>query len=283
MLRRALTKIALWSRYHQATQQPRSTFNSTRPKGSESRDQEPLYHEGPLEATAPYRRCYIFLNALDQPSKFPKVFQTPISRELVKRSMEWGSGVSVNFLWMEHFANERASAKQPATVYSHLAGRLDIPDVSLENMDDIEQQILHHLDSPLTKPTSKNVDVYVCTHAARDCRCGERGQQVYDALLRAVQHERHQDPSCFANDIRIGAVGHLGGHQYAANVLIFPHGEWYVCCFVVLQSLTSLKVGVRKTRRCSLDCWKTHQRPQGSGCSSTKRDRKAVFDGSLER
>jgi len=231
MLRRALTKLALWSRYHQVT---RRTFNSTRPKTSESRNQKPVYHEGPLEA-APYRRCYIFLNASDPPPKFPKVFQTPISRELVKRSMEWGCGFSVNFSWMEHFA----SAKQPATVYSHLGGRLDIPDVSLENMDGIEQQILNYIDSPPTMPTSRNVDLYVCTHAARDCRCGERGQQVYDALLRAVQHERHQDPSSFANDIRIGAVGHLGGHQYAANVLIFPHGEWYVYCFVVFQSLTS--------------------------------------------
>jgi len=189
---------------------------------------KPEYYEGPLDGTAPEHRCYILLHAKDRPSKFPKAIHTQLSRELLARGARLG-GITVNFAWMEHhFADDLvASRKQSATVYSHLGGRLDIPHISLNNMDEVERQILQHVDGPLTEQTSKNVDIYVCTHAARDCRCGERGQQVYDAFIRAVQLERRKNLSGFSDNIRIGAVGHVGGHKYAANVLIYPHGEWY--------------------------------------------------------
>jgi len=183
------------------------------------------YYSGPLEGTAPYHRCYILLHARDRPSNFPTVYQTAVSRELLIRGVRWGGGVSVNFSWMEHFSHQNSSRKSPATVFSRLGGRLDIPDVTLENLDEVESQILKHLEGPPAELTSKNVDVYVCTHAARDCRCGERGLQVYETLVRIVEEERIWNPSSLAHRIRIGAVGHVGGHQYAANVLIFPHGE----------------------------------------------------------
>jgi hypothetical protein len=124
--------------------------------------------------------------------------------------------------------DDGSSGKSPATVFTPFGGRLDIPDVTLENLDDVEGQILKHLgaDSSFAEHTVKDADVYVCAHAARDCRCGERGQQVYEALVRIVEEERKRDPQSSAHRIRIGAVGHVGGHQYAANVLIFPHGEW---------------------------------------------------------
>ena len=194
---------------------------------------KPKYYEGPLAGTAPYHRCYILLHASDRPSNFPKVYQTAVSRELLLRGVRWGGGVSVNFSWMEphrEFAHQKTSGKSPATVFSHLGGRLDIPDVTLENLDNVEGQILKYLElgpsSFTERDTSKDVDVYVCTHAARDCRCGERGQQVYETLVRTVEEERARDPSSLAHRIRIGAVGHVGGHQYAANLLIFPRGEW---------------------------------------------------------
>src|SRR5258705_5998320 len=196
-------------------------------------DAKPDYYSGPFDGPAPYHRCYILLHARDRPSNFPKVYQTAVSRELLIRGIRWGGGVSVNFSWMDHFSHQNSSGKSPATVFSHLGGRLDIPDVTLENLGDVESQILKHLEGPssscpssFTELTSKNVDVYVCTHAARDCRCGERGQQVYETLVRSVEEERIRNPSSLAHRIRIGAVGHVGGHQYAANVLIFPHGEW---------------------------------------------------------
>jgi len=26
--------------------------------------------------------------------------------------------------------------------------------------------------------------------------------------------------------IKVGEVGHVGGHKHAANLLVYPHGEW---------------------------------------------------------
>ena len=172
-----------------------------------------------------YHRCYILLHTQDRPSNFPKVYQTPVSRELLSRSPRWGGGVSVNFSWIDK--RYIPPGKSPATVFAPLCGRLDIPDLTLKNLDEVESLILAHLHRrpSACSSRSKSVDVYVCTHAARDCRCGERGQQVYESLVRTVHDQRHRDPS-FAHRINVGAVGHVGGHQYAANVLIFPHGEW---------------------------------------------------------
>lgn len=183
------------------------------------------YYHGTLEGTAMYHRCYILLHTQDRPSNFPKVYQTPVSRELLSRSPRWGGGVSVNFSWIDK--RYIPPGKSPATVFAPLCGRLDIPDLTLKNLDEVESLILAHLHRrpSACSSRSKSVDVYVCTHAARDCRCGERGQQVYESLVRTVHDQRHRDPS-FAHRINVGAVGHVGGHQYAANVLIFPHGEW---------------------------------------------------------
>jgi hypothetical protein len=82
------------------------------------------------------------------------------------------------------------------------------------------------------------IDIYVCTHGARDCRCGETG----GAVFRALKHE--VDRLGVGGKVRVGEVGHVGGHKcvfytcsgfmllnnvefrYAANVLVYPHGEW---------------------------------------------------------
>src|SRR6266571_3787454 len=142
--------------FHSLFEQPQRTFTSR------VRAMKPEYYEGPLDGTAPEHRCYILLHAKDRPSKFPKAIHTQISRELLARGARLGGGITVNFAWMEHFADDlvaSSSGKQSATVYSHLGGRLDIPHVSLNNIDEVERQIIQHtVSGPLTEQTSKNVD-----------------------------------------------------------------------------------------------------------------------------
>ncbi|KAJ3480329.1 hypothetical protein NLJ89_g12286 [Agrocybe chaxingu] len=45
-------------------------------------------------------------------------------------------------------------------------------------------------------------------------------------IAEEVESLRRADPTGPAAKIKVGEVGHVGGHKYAANVLIFPHGEW---------------------------------------------------------
>ncbi|KAF9527263.1 Sucrase/ferredoxin-like-domain-containing protein [Crepidotus variabilis] len=194
--------------------------------------ESPPYFVGHPVGTVKPHRCSIFLHANEPPSSFPKAGpSSPISREIQLRGSQWGSSAA-NFCWMEHFASEDWFGRQPMTVYSR-NGKLDIPEVSLENIDEVEHKVLSFLDGPTTDVErvveSGYADLYVCTHGARDCRCGERGQQMYDALLRTVEEEKLRSPNGVAHRIRIGATGHVGGHQFAANVIVFPHGEWLGC------------------------------------------------------
>lgn len=52
----------------------------------------------------------------------------------------------------------------------------------------------------------------VCTHGRRDACCARLGVPVYDALAQHVGSERLWQSS------------HLGGHRFAPNLLVLPHG-----------------------------------------------------------
>ena len=72
--------------------------------------------------------------------------------------------------------------------------------------------------------------VYVCTHGARDCRCGVAGTAVYDALkdeVRAHQASAIKAGNDAPKKVKVYPVSHVGGHAWAANALVYPHGDWY--------------------------------------------------------
>jgi len=51
--------------------------------------------------------------------------------------------------------------------------------------------------------------IFVCTHAARDCRCGTTGVDVFNAISNAVASH----PTWSRLDIQMGQVAHVGGHK----------------------------------------------------------------------
>lgn len=187
----------------------------------------PEYYEGRLEGTAPEHDCYILLHASESPELFPKVHKTSLSLELQSRASKWG-GI-VNFSWFNDVSSKASMERgvQPATVFSRLGGKLEIPDISFENIDQVERTIQAHLEGPpmSTKGTQPDNDmhIYVCTHGLRDCRCGERGKQVYSALVEAVNDVRRREPSGLANNIKIGEVGHVGGHKLSSFLIPTNH------------------------------------------------------------
>lgn len=65
------------------------------------------------------------------------------------------------------------------------------------------------------------VHIFICTHGARDQRCGVCGPPLYErfaAEIAARGLERH---------VHLYRSSHVGGHRYAGNVLIYPAGDWY--------------------------------------------------------
>lgn len=68
--------------------------------------------------------------------------------------------------------------------------------------------------------------IYVCAHGMRDCRCGVVGGTLIDTLRRTFYEENLRAGGSM-KDTRVYAVSHIGGHKWAANAIIYPHGDWY--------------------------------------------------------
>ena len=72
--------------------------------------------------------------------------------------------------------------------------------------------------------THTHTHTQVCVHGTRDPRCGEIGPQLISSLqesLAALGDSEHVE------DVRVHAVSHVGGHKFAANLVVYPQGDWY--------------------------------------------------------
>lgn len=63
--------------------------------------------------------------------------------------------------------------------------------------------------------------IFVCVHRNRDPRCGTCGPPVA-AEFAAQLAERG-----LTDSVTVRQSSHVGGHRFAANVLIYPGGDWY--------------------------------------------------------
>lgn len=78
--------------------------------------------------------------------------------------------------------------------------------------------------------------IYVCSHGSRDCRCGVVGGELKDSLGREARTQELRSIGAggggsssagWSKKIKVFAVSHIGGHKFAANALVYPHGDWY--------------------------------------------------------
>lgn len=167
--------------------------------------------------------------------------------------MRWGGIVNLGWRQDQPIAEDPESFF--ATAYSASGGRIDIPRVGLDNVDEVSETLRLHATQTRAIPQDKRVDVYVCTHGSRDCRCGDTGGAVANALRAEL---KRRGPHA-ANRVHVGEVrticlptlteayysvfrpklAHVGGHAWAANLLVYPQGEWSVVYFVYLTPKVS--------------------------------------------
>lgn len=69
--------------------------------------------------------------------------------------------------------------------------------------------------------------VYICTHGSRDCRCGVVGEQLKETMREEMRKHEVRVLGEGSKRIHIYGVSHVGGHKWAANALVYPHGDWY--------------------------------------------------------
>jgi hypothetical protein len=162
-----------------------------------------------LPGTAPPHRLYILLHTSNPPAEYAPRISSKVQRALQLNILKLGG--LVNFSWSADqpvFSNAggvQETETYAATAFS-LFGRLDIPSLSLQNMDQVVEKLRRHADAPSVTHTSNDVHLYVCTHGARDCRCGDRGQPLVTALREEVARRN-------LKQVRVGEVGHVGGHK----------------------------------------------------------------------
>ncbi|TFK50311.1 hypothetical protein OE88DRAFT_1631029 [Heliocybe sulcata] len=181
-----------------------------------------------LHGTVIPHDLYVFLHSAVSPMEAPSRLDSPI-RAALQAEVTKLNGI-VNFSW----AKEQPIAEQPdrhkITAYSRPGGRLEL-EISGENMaQEVTSTLWKHARGEAGEAQDESnyaIDFYVCTHKERDCRCGEHGYAVAEALRTEVTRRKESGSSNSAHRIRtVGETTHVGGHKYAANVLIYPFGDW---------------------------------------------------------
>jgi hypothetical protein len=179
-----------------------------------------------LAGTAPPHRCYIFLHTPQPPSEYPAKYSTPAQRALLLRTAKWGG--SVNFSWSKDQPavpvrppGEEEKQEYRLTAFANPQGKLEAV-VSMENIDEVEKQLRVHAEAAESAteaiPANTNdVHLYVCTHGSRDCRCGDTGGAVAQAIRDELRKRRDFNPSDPSTRIRLAEVAHVGGHKYALD------------------------------------------------------------------
>lgn len=84
-------------------------------------------------------------------------------------------------------------------------------------------------ESTRTESAPDSALLLVCTHGARDCRCGDTG----GALIRALRAELKArqasgDPDGLWNKIKLGEVAHVGGHKCVTSLYLMIN---FLCPF----------------------------------------------------
>jgi len=86
----------------------------------------------------------------------------------------------------------------------------------------VQEQLVHSRNvAGLDHGLLTGTHVFVCVHQRRDPRCGACGPAVaerFQAELRARG---------LLDTVTVRRTSHVGGHQHAGNVLIYPGGTWY--------------------------------------------------------
>ena len=195
------------------------------PKFSSTSSTSPLPPLSALRGTVQPHNALILLHSKYPPLIFPE--RGPVSdvlKQLQIKAAGWG-GV-VNWMWDQSWGASEQKGANPewesysATIFSRY-GQLDLPWVELDNVNEVGEAIRQfacdvpeNQNKELEKrehDSDEVVHLLVCTHMNRDCRCGERGGALVQALKEEV--ERARDANRIKVKVNIGQLGHVGGHQ----------------------------------------------------------------------
>ncbi|KAF9788492.1 Sucrase/ferredoxin-like-domain-containing protein [Thelephora terrestris] len=179
-----------------------------------------------LAGTAPFHDYYVMLHSQNPPQEFPKVISSQVQKAL-QLALTSSNGL-VNFSWSPQqrpppLPSSLEEEVYSATAFSKAGNVIELDGLTLSNVQATVQRITSPGSAAQPSDSAHPLYIYVCTHAKRDCRCGETGGLVAEAFRQEIDRRN------LTSVVKLGETGHVGGHKYAANVLIYPKGEWLGC------------------------------------------------------
>lgn len=163
-----------------------------------------------LAGTTPFHNYYVMLHSRNPPREFPKVVLSPVQRAL-QLALKPFNGL-VNFSWNPHQSPPPVSSSlgeevYSATAFSKAGNIVEFEGLSLSNVQEAVQQITSPKSTVRPIDAAQPLYIYVCTHAARDCRCGDTGGSVATAFRKEIDQRK------LTSVVKLGETGHVGGHQ----------------------------------------------------------------------
>lgn len=163
-----------------------------------------------LAGTAPFHNHYVMLHSLKHPQEFPKIVSSPVQKAL-QLALAPSNGL-VNFSWSPPRSRPHMPTSSENEVYSAIAFSkegdvVELEGLTISNVREAVQRITNPKSTVQSRGGAQPLYIYVCTHAARDCRCGDVGSSVAEALREEI------DKRGLASTVRLGETGHVGGHK----------------------------------------------------------------------
>lgn len=163
-----------------------------------------------LAGTAPFHNYYVMLHSQNPPREFPKVISSPVQKAL-QLALTPSNGL-VNFSWSPQqrlplVPSSLDEEVYSATAFSKTGNVIELEDVILSNVQTTVQRITSPNATAKHSDSADALYIYICTHAKRDCRCGDTGGLVAEAFRKEI--DRHK----LASIVKLGETGHVGGHK----------------------------------------------------------------------
>jgi hypothetical protein len=184
--------------------------------------------EPSLSGTVPNHSAYLYLHAKQSPQNLPKIIDSDLYLKLKSATAKWEEKCLVNLRFDSVVTDQedgqlRSVGEEEYEATLHV-GRLEthslrVSPSTLDSTLSFIQSRIQNFRNPLDSPTlvdPRQVYLYVCTHGAVDCRCGEYGPNLLEALSKELQRLKEGDllKDRFWKDVRIMETCHVGGHKY---------------------------------------------------------------------
>ncbi|KAF9235470.1 Sucrase/ferredoxin-like-domain-containing protein [Melanogaster broomeanus] len=192
-----------------------------------------------LPGTAAVHRCYVFLHTPQPPSEYPPKYATPVQRKLLVDAMKWGG--SVNFSWSEEQATHAPRTRWGGGQASVLVDGVLECSWKVGGSGGVVGECGGSREAAKgpcrTSAGGKHPrGELIVSQTTFTCTCARMAREIVDAGIREAQlhalsgrsctRRKQINPSDPSSRIKLAEVAHVGGHKYAANVLVYPHGEW---------------------------------------------------------